>query len=103
MLLSRLMKLNAKARRLEIYHTRSNGSWLNVAEIELSILTKQCLARRILVEEKLEKKLKACVQERNKTASQVIWHFSTPDARVKLKHLYPVFEDEDMAESNAPN
>ncbi|NEO02679.1 MAG: IS630 family transposase, partial [Moorea sp. SIO3I7] len=43
MLLSRLMKLNAKARRLEIYHTRSNGSWLNVAEIELSILSKQCL------------------------------------------------------------
>jgi len=91
------------ARRLEIYHTPRNGSWLNVAEIELSILTKQCLARRISSPEKLEKKLKAWEQERNKTASQVIWHFSTPDARVKLKHLYPVFEDEEMAESNAPN
>ncbi len=91
------------ARRLEIYHTPRNGSWLNVAEIELSILTKQCLARRIPTAEKLQRELEAWQQERNKTASKVIWQFSTEDARVKLKHLYPVFEEEETTNSNALN
>ena len=89
------------ARRLEIYHTPRNGSWLNVAEIELSILSKQCLARRVPSAEKLENELKAWQQERNKKASKVIWHFSTCDARVKLKHLYPAFEEEKKTIPNA--
>lgn len=80
------------ARRLEIYHTPRNGSWLNVAETELSILSKQCLDRRINCKQKLETELIAWQTERNQTASKVIWQFSTDDARVKLKHLYPVFE-----------
>ncbi len=80
------------ARRLEIYHTPRNGSWLNVAEIELSILSKQCLDRPIPTTEELHKELSAWNQERNQTASKVIWHFSTEDARVKLQHFYPVFQ-----------
>ena len=89
------------ARRLEIYHTPRNGSWLNVAEIELSILAKQCLARRIPTKEELNNELEAWQKERNQTASKVVWKFSTEDARVKLKHLYPVFESEEAVESNA--
>ena len=80
------------ARRLEIYHTPRNGSWLNVAEIELSILSKQSLARRIATSEELNLELEAWQKERNQMASKVLWRFSTEDARVKLKHLYPVFE-----------
>lgn len=89
------------ARRLEIYHTPRNGSWLNVAEIELSILSKQCLDRRIPTKEELKNELEAWQKERNQTASKVIWQFSTNDARVKLKHLYPVFEEEEAVASKA--
>ena len=81
------------ARRIEIYHTPRNGSWLNVAETELSILSRQCLNRRIATPEKFKAELEAWQQNRNQTASKVIWKFSTEDARVKLKHLYPVFEE----------
>ena len=63
-----------------------------MAKIELSILSKQCLDRRIPTTERLHKELEAWNQESNQTASKVIWHFSTDDARVKLQHLYPVFE-----------
>ena len=91
------------ARRLEIYHTPRNGSWLNVAEIELSILSKQCLARRIPTKQELKNELEAWQKERNQTASKVIWKFSTPDARVKLKHLYPVFEEEESIKSITSN
>lgn len=91
------------ARRLEIYHTPRNGSWLNIAEIELSVLSKQCLDRRIASSEELEKELQAWQKERNQVASKVSWQFSTEDARVKLKHLYPVFESEELPESKAPN
>jgi len=82
------------ARRLEIYHTPRNGSWLNVAEIELGILSKQCLNRRIDSSSKLQAELEAWTVERNQMKSKVSWQFSTEDARVKLKHLYPVFEEE---------
>ena len=91
------------ARRLEIYHTPRNGSWLDVAEIELSVLAQQCLDRRIPTPEKLASELNAWATERNHTASQVIWHFTTQDARIKLKHLYPVFEDIESDNSNASN
>lgn len=81
------------ARRLEIYYTPRNGSWLNVAETELSVLSRRCLDRRIAEVEELRRELDAWQEQRNQTASKVIWKFSTEDARIKLKHLYPVFED----------
>jgi hypothetical protein len=79
-------------RRLEIYYTPRNGSWLNVAETELSVLSRQCLERRMSSVEELESELQAWQRERNQLTSKVIWKFSTEDARVKLKHLYPIFE-----------
>ena len=72
-----------------------------VAEIELSVLSQQCLARRIPTSEKLASELNAWQKERNRTASKVIWHFTTQDARIKLKHLYPVFEDVESDNYNA--
>jgi hypothetical protein len=91
------------ARRLEIYHTPRNGSWLNVAEIELSVLSKQCLHRRIPTKQQLNEEIEAWHKERNQTPSKVVWKFTTEDARVKLKHLYPVFEQEESVQSKAPN
>lgn len=85
------------ARRLELVHTPRNGSWLNVAETELSVLSEQCLKRRISTVEELKHEVDAWQQERNQTTAKVIWRFTTEDARIKLKHLYPVFElDEDL-------
>jgi hypothetical protein len=72
-----------------------------VAEIELSVLSQQCLSRRIPTSEFLSSELNAWQKERNRTASKVIWHFKTDDARIKLKHLYPVFEDVESDNSNA--
>jgi hypothetical protein len=77
------------ARRLEIHHTPRNGSWLNVAEIELSVLTRQCLDRRIGSATELEAEVAAWQAERNADESRVIWRFTTDDARTKLRHLYP--------------
>lgn len=80
------------ARRLEIHHTPRNGSWLNVAEIELSILTRQCLDRRISTAHELAKQLAAWQTERNNNQCRVEWRFTTQQARVKLRHLYPQFK-----------
>jgi hypothetical protein len=91
------------ARKLEIYHTPRNGSWLNVAETELSVLSKQCLDRRIPSKEELKQEITAWQKERNRTASKVIWKFTTNDARVKLKHLYPMFEEDELPIDNALN
>jgi hypothetical protein len=77
------------ARRLEIHYTPRNGSWLNVAEIELSVLAKQCLDRRIGSSEELANELRAWSDERNSDASKVQWKFTTPDARRALHRLYP--------------
>jgi hypothetical protein len=77
------------ARRLEIHHTPRNGSWLNVAEIELSILTRQCLDRRIGSKAELQRELQAWTQTRNSGQSSVQWRFTTSDARIKLRRLYP--------------
>ena len=88
------------ARRVDIYHTPRNGSWLNVAEIELSVLSRQCLDRRIATVEDFNRETSAWQRERNRTAAKVIWQFSTADARVKLKHLYPRFEGLEQARPN---
>jgi hypothetical protein len=79
------------ARRLRIVHTPRSGSWLNVAEIELSVLARQCLARRIGSAAQVDAECAAWERERNAEGSRVIWRFTTADARIKLKHLYPQF------------
>ncbi len=77
------------ARRLEIHYTPRHGSWLNVAEIELSVLARQCLERRLATAEQLRAEVKAWEQRRNADGSRVEWRFTTQDARIKLRHLYP--------------
>ena len=79
------------ARRLSIHHTPRNGSWLNIAETELSVLSQQCLDRRISRADLLKTELAAWQQERNQEHAQVKWQFTTADARIKLHHLYPQF------------
>jgi len=76
--------------KLEIHHTPKHGSWLNMAEIELSHLSRQCLDRRISDQETLNKETMIWCQERNKKEVTVDWQFTTEDARIKLKKLYPV-------------
>jgi hypothetical protein len=77
------------AQRLEIHHTPKHGSWLNIAEIELSALTRQCLDRRIDDIDILNTELAAWQNTVNTDQRQVQWHFTTDDARIKLRHLYP--------------
>ncbi len=79
----------ALAQRLEIHHTPKHGSWLNIAEIELSALTRQCLDRRISDLEVLNTELAAWQGATNAHQRQVKWQFTTEDARIKLRHLYP--------------
>jgi hypothetical protein len=79
------------ARRLEITYTPRNGSWLNVAEIELSALARQCTHRRITDQPSLQDEMHRWTKTRNQEASKVIWHFTTLDARNRLRHLYPQF------------
>ena len=77
------------ARRLEIHYTPKHGSWLNIAEIELGVLARQCLDRRIPDKEVLERETQAWQEKRNREGIRVDWRFTTEDARVKLKSLYP--------------
>jgi transposase len=83
----------AEARRLldklEFHFTPKHGSWLNMAEIELSVLARQCLARRIPDQESLRQQVNAWQQARNSQQRTVDWQFTTADARTKLKRLYP--------------
>lgn len=75
--------------RLEFCHTPKHGSWLNMAEIELSILSRQCLDRRIPDQETLKREVDAWQDERNHQETWIDWRFTTADARLKLQHLYP--------------
>lgn len=75
--------------RLEIHYTPRSGSWLNVAEIELGVLSRQCLDRRIGSAADMERELAAWQAQRNTDASVVKWRFTTADARIRLRHLYP--------------
>ena len=77
------------ADRLEIHHTPKHGSWLNMAEIELGILQRQCLDRRLGDRPTLEREVGAWVTERNAAVATIDWRFTTADARIKLKRLYP--------------
>ena len=76
-------------RKLEIHYTPKHGSWLNVAEIELHVMTQQCLSRRIPDIELLRKELSAWESDRNNSYAKVSWHFRSKDAREKLASLYP--------------
>ena len=76
--------------KLEFHYTPKHGSWLNMAEIELSHLNRQCLDRRIADKESIIEEVSAWNIERNQQATVVNWQFTTADARIKLKRLYPV-------------
>ena len=80
------------ADRLEIHYTPKHGSWLDMAEIELSILSRQCLDRRIDNAETLTREVAAWEAQRNAAKAKVNWRFTTDDARIRLKKLYPSFE-----------
>ena len=77
------------ARRLELHHTPKHGSWLNMAEIELSIFSKQCLRRRIGDEQTLRREIGSLERERNDSKAVIDWRFTTEDARTKLRRIYP--------------
>jgi hypothetical protein len=81
------------ARKLEIHYTPKHGSWLNMAEIELSVLSRQCLDRRIGTPAELEREVAAWQAKRNASEVGINWRFTTADARIKLKRLYPSIPD----------
>lgn len=80
------------ADKLEIHYTPKHGSWLNMAEIELGVLAAQCLDRRLPDRATLEREVAAWTRDRNAATRTVDWRFTTADARIKLKHLYPSFD-----------
>ena len=83
----------AEARRLldklEFHYTPKHGSWLNMAEIEFSLLSRQCMRHRMANRAYLTQEVMAWVDNRNAKESEMNWRFTTEDARIKLKHLYP--------------
>ncbi len=87
----------AEARRLmkwfEVHYTPKHGSWLDMAQIELSILGRQCLARRIDNVGVLRREVETWKTDRNAAGTKVNWQFTTADARIKLRRLYPSFEE----------
>ena len=76
-------------KKLDIHYTPKHGNWLDVAEIELNDMTRQCLSRRIADIETLKSELSAWESDRNTADSKIVWRFQTTDARVKLASLYP--------------
>ena len=81
------------ADRLEIHYTPKHGSWLNMAEIELSALSRQCLSRRIAQRDTLQRQIEQWEHQRNRAGASIDWRFTTQDARIKLRRLYPSNED----------
>jgi hypothetical protein len=79
------------AQRFEIHYAPKHGSWVNMAELEIGVMSRQCLGRRIPTIEKMASEVKAWVTERNNHKTTVHWQFTTADARIKLRHLYPCF------------
>ena len=75
--------------RFEFHYTPKHGSWLNMAEIEFSVLARQCLNRRIPTMEDLTREIQAWYTQRNQLSASIDWRFTTDDARIKLKRLYP--------------
>jgi transposase len=81
------------AEKLEIHYTPKHGSWLNMAEIELSVLSRQCLDRRVPDFETLEAEVAAWQERRDAAGGKIDWRFRTEDARIKLKRLYPSLKE----------
>lgn len=81
------------ARKLELVHTPKHGSWLNMAEPELSVLARQCLGQRIGCQQQVEALARQWTDTRNRRQRGIDWQFRTADARVKLKYLYPKIEE----------
>jgi DDE superfamily endonuclease len=79
--------------RLDLHYTPKHGSWLNMAETELSVLGRQCLDRRIPDHARLTEEVAAWQARRNRAEVTLHWRFTTADARIKLKHLYPSIAD----------
>lgn len=79
----------ALARKLEFHYTPKHGSWLNIAEIELAVLSNMCLSQRIPDPSTLQRQVQANITQRNAKAAPVNWRFTTQDARRKLRRLYP--------------
>ena len=77
------------ARRLEFHYTPKHGSWLNMAEIEFSVLSRCCLRQRLPDEDALRREVQALVQERNAAGATINWRFNTRDAKARLHRLYP--------------
>lgn len=80
------------ATKLEIHHTPKHGSWLNMAELELSVLARQCLCQRLPDQAAMEAAVTAWADRRNVATQTIDWQFTTTDARTKLRRLYPVFD-----------
>jgi hypothetical protein len=80
-------------RKLEFHYTPKHGSWLNIAEIELSVFSRQCLDRRIADEETLKREIRKLEEARNAACAQIQWRFTSKDARRKLQRLYPSTSD----------
>jgi len=80
------------ARKVEIHHTPTNGSWLNMAEIELSVLGRQVLKERLADIESVRQKIAVWEARRNTEVAKINWRFTAEDARIKLKRLYPIIE-----------
>lgn len=83
-------KARELAKRLEIHYTPKHGSWLNMAEIQISVLARQCLSRRIPTLQNVNLEIAAWEADRLSHPVKVNWQFTTDDARIKLKHLYPI-------------
>jgi transposase len=86
--------------RLEIHYTPKHGSWLNMAEVELSVLARQCLERRIPERESLAEEAGAWEEDRNAAENSIDWRFTATEARIKLKHLYPEIVEESSHDPN---
>lgn len=79
--------------RLELHYTPKHASWLNMAEIELSALSRQCLNRRLDKQARVQREVSAWEKHRNQKRTKIDWQFTTADARTKLRRLYPTYED----------
>lgn len=79
--------------KLEIHYTPKHGSWLNMAELDLSVLQRQCLRQRLADRAAMETAVTAWTTRRNRASSRIDWQFTTADARTKLRRLYPAYED----------
>jgi hypothetical protein len=85
------------ARKIEWHYTPEHGSWLNIAECELSVLARQCLNRRIEDQETLIREVRAWEVGRNAARVTIDWQFTTADARIKLRRLYPIIKEQNLS------